>query len=145
MEATATENRIELEHYYAHSIELVWKAISDADSISKWFIKADFEARRGYEYTFTHESTTVTGTVLEVDPPRLLVYTWIVGGTTAETVVRWELREQEGGTLLRIDHTGFEKYADAAPSMIKSSVGGWNAVAAELEKWLNGELDTEQD
>jgi len=69
------------------------------------------------------------------------VYTWIVGGTTAETVVRWELSETNGGTLLRIDHTGFENYAESAPRMMKSAVGGWNSVAAELGRWLNGELD----
>ena len=142
MEATATQNRIDLECYYAHSIADVWRAISNADAISKWFIQADFVARKGYEYTFTHEETTVSGTVLEVDPPRLLVYTWIVGGTTAKTVVRWELTEQDAGTLLRIEHTGFEKYADAAPSMLKSSVGGWNAVASELEKWLDANLES---
>ncbi|NNF03183.1 MAG: hypothetical protein HKN17_01850 [Rhodothermales bacterium] len=135
--AVATNDSIELEQHYPHSIDDVWLAISEADRISTWFIQADFAAKVGYAYTFTHESTTVTGKVLEVEPPRRLVYTWIVGDTGVETIVSWTLTASNDGTLLRIEHTGFERYADTAPVMIKSSTGGWTAVATELMKYLD--------
>lgn len=131
-------HRIEMEHHYPHPIDRVWRAISDQDAISKWFIQADFLAQAGYHYTFTHEATTVTGQVLEVEPPTRLVYTWIVGKTTARTVVEWLLTPTETGTKLRIVHEGFENYADSAASMFTSSVKGWQAVINELAAYLDG-------
>ena len=128
------QHTIELEHEYAHPIEAVWEAISDAAAISKWFIEADFKPLVGYDYTFTHESTTVTGKVLEVDPPSLLKYTWIVGGV--ETTVSWRLSEREGRTTLKLVHEGIEKYADTAAHMFTTFTGGWEHCIAELETYL---------
>ena len=39
------------ERVFNHSIDTVWNAISKAEEISTWFIKADFKAEKGYEYT----------------------------------------------------------------------------------------------
>ena len=44
---------IKKEHVFNHPIDKVWDAISRAEEISIWFIKADFKAEKGYQYTFT--------------------------------------------------------------------------------------------
>ncbi len=63
----------------------------------------------------------VEGQYLEIDPPRLLVYTWVATYSgSLKTTVRWELEprdvhglHQQGphrvgsGTLVRIRHEGF--------------------------------------
>ena len=130
--------KVEKQHFYKSPISEVWEAISDQDQISAWFIQADFKAEIGYEYTFKHEDTTVTGKVLESDPVTNLVYTWIVGGTEVETEVRWTLEEKDGGTLLTIRHTGFENYSEeTAVSMFSSTQKGWDAVIKELTTFLS--------
>ena len=35
-----------------HSIDTVWNAITKAEEISTWFIKADFKAEEGYTSIF---------------------------------------------------------------------------------------------
>ena len=128
------QHKIELEHFYPHPVTAVWEAISTQDAISVWFIKADFQAKKGYGYTFTHEQTTITGTVLEVNPPSLLTYTWIVGGV--ETTVSWQLSKQKEGTLLRLIHTGIEHYGQTAANMFINFEGGWKHCISELETFL---------
>ena len=128
------QHKIELEHFYPHPVSNVWDAISKQEAISTWFIQADFQAEEGYGYTFTHEQTTITGTVLKASPPSELTYTWVVGGV--ETTVSWMLSAQENGTLLKLIHTGIEKYGESAAVMFGNFEGGWNNCIAELESYL---------
>jgi len=129
--------RIERTIHYPHPIDRVWHAISDAAQISEWFIAADFRAEVGFHYTFTHESTIVRGEVLEVDPPRLLVYTWVVGDNPARTTVRWRLQATNAGTELHLEHWGFEQDPASAVAMFEASTKGWEAVTAELATYLD--------
>ena len=134
------QHTITKEQFYKAPIRKVWEAITDEQQISAWFIKADFKAEVGYEYTFTHEQTMVTGEVTEVEPLHRLVYTWIVGETTAVTTVQWLLAEEDGGTLVTIIHSGFENYPDdTVSSMFTSSQKGWDVVLNELEDYLKTE------
>lgn len=128
--------RVELTRTYRHPIGVVWSAISDASEISEWFIQADFKAEVGYEYTFTHESTTIKGTVLNTQPPTTLVYTWVLGGVS--TTVHWRLEETSDGTLLTLIHDGIEAYGDSAANWFTSFEHGWTRCVDDLEKYLSG-------
>ena len=76
----------------------------------------------------------VYGEYLEVDAPRLLVYTWIASWTgDAKTVVRCELIAKENGTLLRIRHSGLSAYPELA-----QKYQGW----PRLLEWLRDYLET---
>ncbi len=120
-----------------HPINLVWNAITKAEEISSWFIQAEFKAEVGYKYTFTHEKTTITGKVLEANPVHKLVYTWKVNGTDVDTVVSWNLSENENGTLIQLEHSGISKYpGESAVKMFESFSGGWDHCMTELENYL---------
>ena len=128
------------EQFYSHPISEVWKAISEGKNISKWFIQADFQPTVGYQYTFTHEDTVIKGEVLEVAPVTTLAYTWIVGETSVATTVRWMLEEKDGGTALKLEHSGISKYpGESAAKMFSSFQGGWASCLNELEGYLEKE------
>ena len=129
-------NTIRLEHRYKHPIHAVWEAISQEKRISEWFIKARFEAKVGFDYTFTHESTVITGTVTAVEPPHRLVYTWIVGNPDVETTVSWELTQDGDDTVLVLEHSGIADYGDSAPQFFTNFEGGWKHCIDELQKYL---------
>jgi len=123
--------------HYAHSPEKVWDSISDGKAISDWFIKADFKAEMGYQYTFTHEDTIINGEVKEVNRPKKLAYTWIIKGVGIETLVEWILEEKDGGTELTIVHSGFDKYSDEKrESVFSAHSGGWEHQLSSLAKFL---------
>ena len=131
-------DKIIKKHQFKSPISQVWNAISVAEEISAWFIKADFKAEEGYTYTFTHENTVISGKVLKSDPVYELVYSWIVGGTEVETTVRWKLEENSEGTLLTLEHFGISNYpVETAVTMFNNFKGGWNSCVENLEKYLS--------
>ena len=124
-----------------HSIESVWNAITKAEEISTWFIKADFKAEEGYKYTFTSEPNekgcTVISGEIKKSTPYTLIYTWIVADTEIETTVKWELEAIENGTKLYLEHSGITNYAgDTAVAMFESFNGGWGNCINGLTEYL---------
>lgn len=74
----------------------------------------------------------VTGEYLEVDPPRLLVHSWVASWTgDAKTTVRWELESKDGGTLLRVVHCGLAAYPG-----IGGSYRGWPRMLGWIQALL---------
>jgi uncharacterized protein YndB with AHSA1/START domain len=77
-------------------------------------------------------SFEVTGEYLQVDPPHLLVYTWMASWTgDVKTTVRWELQSTEQGTLVRIRHSGLAAHPEVA-----KSYRGWPRMLGWLQAYL---------
>ena len=117
----------------AHPVKRVWEALTEPGQLRHW---APFTADRDLATTGdvmltvidggdSSEDVDQAGTVLESDPPRLLVYRW---GTD---VLRWELTSTEDGTTLVLRHTladegltsavaaGWHLCLDAADALMK--------------------------
>lgn len=124
-----------------HSIDTVWNAISKAEEISTWFIKADFKAEKGYKYTFTaapnEKGCTVISGEVKNATPYLLIYTWNVADTKTETTVKWELEATQEGTKLYLEHSGISNYeGETAVAMFNSFNGGWDNCISGLTTYL---------
>ena len=73
-----------------------------------------------------------SGEYVEIDPPRLLVYTWVASWTGEfRTSVRWELEPAKEGTLVRIRHSGF-----AAHPQLAQGYKGWPRMLGRLQALL---------
>ncbi len=133
------------EKVFQHSIDRVWKAITQAEEISRWFIHADFKAEPGYAYTFTateeHGGTQIKGKVIEANP-YTLKYTWRVGDTPIETTVTWTLEKQdENKTKLTLVHAGIAQFpGESAMEMLGHFDKGWDACLSVLPNYLNSEV-----
>jgi uncharacterized protein YndB with AHSA1/START domain len=71
------------------------------------------------------------GEVLEIDPPRLLVFTWFANfhsDPNHRSIVRWELTPTKSGTHVKVTHSGLASEAIAA----KDYAGGWPGVLEEI-------------
>ena len=96
---------------YPHAPEKVWRALTDPRAIAQWFMHNDFEPRVGHRFQFRVEprrrgwSGIVDCQVLEVDPPRRLVYSW--RGNGLDTIVAWTVEAIGESTRVRLEHTGF--------------------------------------
>lgn len=110
--------RLELEATYPHPPERVWRALVDPDAMAEWLMESDFEPVEGRAFRFTFESKLpgaggeVLCEVVEIDPPRKMVWTWRDTWAWARqerpTTVTWTLRPEDGGTRLTLVHEGFE-------------------------------------
>jgi uncharacterized protein YndB with AHSA1/START domain len=99
-----TRPAVRLERRLPDPPEIVWAAITERERLRAWFpcdvIVSDGEWVPGAEISFPFPADvmdlTLTGEVLEVDRPNLLVYTW------GEETLRFELAPDAGGTLLTL-------------------------------------------
>jgi uncharacterized protein YndB with AHSA1/START domain len=75
----------------------------------------------------------VSGEYVEVDPPRLVSYTWVASWSgPLKTLVRWELEPVDGGTLVHVRHSGFAGAAEAAQNHYQ----GWQRVIAWMQAFV---------
>ena len=73
-----------------------------------------------------------SGEYVEVDPPRLLVQTWIASwATQVQTTVRWELQPKDQGTLVKHQHCGLSAHPKVAKSF-----RGWSRLLGWLQALL---------
>ena len=100
----------------------VFAALTDPEQILQWWgspeayrtTGAQCDVRVGGSYRLEATSSegnvmNIVGTFLEVDPPKRLAYTWNPSweDDMPETIVRFDLTERDGSTLVRLEHTGF--------------------------------------
>jgi uncharacterized protein YndB with AHSA1/START domain len=141
---TPDQDKIISEIEIAAPMERVFKAISDAEDIrrrSPHLSVYEMEARVGGKWRLEmhvpkphHGVTTIRhgGEILEVDPPRLLVYTWTANfhdNPKGQSIVRWELTPTKSGTHVKLTHSGLA----SEPAACKDYAGGWPGVLQEIK------------
>lgn len=110
---------LRMERRLAHPPERVWPALLEPERLATWFpTTVTIEPRVGgaVEYGFGGP-----GTVTDLDPPRLVAYTWETDH------LRWELSADGTGSLLVLVHT-FDDRAGAA-----SFAAGWDGCLDALD------------
>ncbi len=115
--------------------ETVWRFLTDKDKLGQWFFSADSDLTARSDYVLQGEADDGSkvrkcwGSVLELDRPNKLVYTFTIeplGG--AMTTVTWRLEQVHGGTRLMLEHEGIDAAAgDSALSLLMALDGGWDA------------------
>lgn len=82
----------------------LWSAITDPDRTARWAFRTELEPRAGGVLRFDYgEAGSAEGTVVEWDEPSVLEYEW-GSDTDMPWRVRFELSEDDDGTVLTFDH-----------------------------------------
>jgi uncharacterized protein YndB with AHSA1/START domain len=146
---TPDEDSVIAEIDIAAPPERVFEALTDPDQLMRWFNDANcpvkfwqMDARLGCSYSYATEKANFAvngvdefkchGEITEMDPPRLLVYTWISNwhlDPRRKTVVRWELMPTATGTHVKVTHSGLAQEPEAR----KDYSGGWAGVVEQLK------------
>jgi len=96
-----------------HPPEKVWRALTDPVLLAEWLLPViGLELEPGAAFTFKTQphpgwDGTVHCRMLEIDPPRRLSYTWVVGDMVLDTVVTFTLTPTASGTRLSLVQSGF--------------------------------------
>jgi len=132
----------------------VFEALTDPKQLLHWFTDAScpvkfwrMDARLGGSYSYATEKSNFVvngvdefkckGEITEIDPPRVLVYTWFANwhlDPQKETVVRWELTPTVSGTHVKVKHSGLAQEPEAR----KDYSGGWPGVVEKLKAFAEG-------
>lgn len=133
----------------------VWHALSDADTFGSWFgVKFDGGARfepgqravgsvtyPGYEYLKFDVQ------VERVEPQKLLSWRWHPAPMERDrdysaeptTLVVFELKEVDGGTLLTVVESGFDQIpAERRDEAFRMNSGGWDGQVENIRKHVTG-------
>lgn len=136
---------IMVDDVFPHAPETVWEALTSGALMARWLMQpTGFEPVQGTRFTFR---TTPAGAwdgvihcqVLEVIPNERFAYSWKGGddgnagyGSRLDTVVTWTLAPAEGGTRLRLVHSGF--VLPQNETAFRSMGQGWRKVVPRLRE-----------
>ena len=122
---------LRLERRLAHSVERVWRAVSEPPELARWFVAgASWTPAVGE----TFEAAGEQGRVTAVEPPRLLAWTWGVERYS------FELAPDGEGCLLVFTHVFNPEFG---PDW--QHAAGWDTYFDRLEAHVAGGFLSEQD
>ncbi len=138
---------IEVDQFLGRPPDQVWQALTDPDLLARWLMPNDFRPAVGHQFTFRTEPVPEYGfdgivhcQVLDLDPPRLLRFSW--RGGPLDTVVSWRLVPEGAGTRLLITHDGFDDSDPAQRMTMGIMGGGWRGhLVKRLRELLDGAPD----
>lgn len=154
---TPSQDALVTEINIAAPPERVFRALTDPAQLKVWFGDPScppkfwtMDARRGGSYSYATEKSATTingvnefkchGEILEFDPPRLLVYTWIANwhdDKQRKTTVRWDLTAAGSGTHVKVTHSGLVQ-----EKVVREDYrGGWPGVVESLKKFSEAGKD----
>ena len=135
---TTTTRSLVIEREMPYPPEKIWRALTEGPLIKEWLMDNDFQPVVGHGFSFRSTPVpnwngVIDSEVLVVEPSKKLSYTW--GTMGMESVVVWTLVPTSGGTLLRMEQSGFGSDQDAA---YKGATYGWNKFIGNMERVVGG-------
>ncbi|ALN64972.1 hypothetical protein GLA29479_4126 [Lysobacter antibioticus] len=148
----ASTDRIEKQILLKAPRSRVWQALADAESFGEWF-GVRLEGQRfvpgqitqGYITYPGYEHLLMQVEVQRVEPERLLSFHWHPYAVDAEvdysheapTLVEFTLEEVDGGTLLRVVESGFDRVpASRRDEAFRMNSGGWDEQMKNIERYV---------
>jgi uncharacterized protein YndB with AHSA1/START domain len=133
-----TTQTLVIERVFQHPPEKLWRALTENPLITQWLMNNDFEPVVGRKFQFRSEPVPnwdgiIDSEVLVVEPNKKLSYSW--GSLGLESVVVWTLTPADGGTHLRMEHSGFRP---DQPQAYKGANYGWQKFLGNLERVVAG-------
>ena len=119
---------VTVEREFPYPPEKLWRALTQPHLIEAWLMKSDFQPLAGHAFRFTADWGSVDCQVREVDPFKVLSYTWAAHGL--ESVVTWTLDATRTGTSLKMEQFGFRQDQEQA---FQGAKYGWNKFFNSLE------------
>jgi len=128
---------------FNESISKVWQGLTDPEMVKQYFFGTDLKSdfKKGSRITFSGKwegkKYEDGGTILEIDPPKLLKYTYWSSMMGIEDKpenyynITYELHEKEGVTVLVVTQDGVK-----SQESLEHSEQNWQTVFDGLKKIL---------
>ena len=132
---------IVIERLFNSSKDKIWKALTDPAEIKDWFYDfGDFKAEVGFKFQFSggHKDDVHylhLCEVTEVIPGTMLSYSWRYEGYPGISIVKFELTDESGKTLLILKHSGIDTFPKDNPHFsLLNFKDGWSQLINKLSK-----------
>ncbi|MCA9833526.1 MAG: SRPBCC domain-containing protein [Thermomicrobiales bacterium] len=115
--------------------EEVWRALTEPQLLARWWAPGDIRPVIGHKFTLDMGAWGVRDCeVLAVKEYELLQYSFSGGGL--DTVISWRLVQEEGGTHLFLEHSGFDFDTEIGETAFKGMGSGWPTVLGRISDVL---------
>jgi uncharacterized protein YndB with AHSA1/START domain len=134
---------IVVDEVFPHTPETIWNVLTTGELIARWLMApTGFEPIKDKHFSFATKADgewdgVIRCQVLEVTPNERLVHTWRSGHETnagyvsrLDTIVTWTLTKVDGGTRIRLVHSGFVMPKNI--SVFQNISEGWPKVISKL-------------
>jgi uncharacterized protein YndB with AHSA1/START domain len=135
-----------IERTFDASIARVWKAITNKDDMKEWYFELDeFIPKPGFEFQFyageKDKCYLHLCRVTEVVEGKKIAYSWKYDGYEGDSLVSFELFDEEGKTRLKLTHSGLETFPASNPDLARHNFEkGWNQIiGVSLKKYLESQ------
>ena len=133
-----TTRSLVIEKELPHPPEKIWRALTQGPLIKEWLMDNDFQPVVGHRFNFRSTpmpnwNGVIDCEVLVVEPNKKLSYSWNSMGL--ESVVVWTLVATSGGTLVRMEQSGFRPDQEAD---YQGANYGWQKFIGGLERVVAG-------
>jgi uncharacterized protein YndB with AHSA1/START domain len=132
-----------IERTFDAPITRVWKAITNKEDMKQWYIDlAEFKPQAGFEFQFYEGEKDKPYLhlckVTEVIEGKKIAYSWKYDGYEGDSLVSFELFDEEGKTRLKLTHSGLETFPASNPDLARHNFEkGWNQIiGVSLKKYL---------
>ncbi len=149
MSPTSVSDTIVQEIAIKASAERIFKALTDPVQRVKWWgsegrfqtTHMESDLRPGGKWTMRGDGIggkpfEVSGEYREIEPPRLLIFTWLPNwqDDASESIVRFDLEEKNGITTVRLTHSGLTTDSSRASHKGCPQILGW------LQAYVEGQV-----
>ena len=133
-----TTRSLVIEKEMPYPPEKIWQTLTEGVLIKEWLMDNDFQPVVGHKFKFgstpmPNWNGVIDSEVLVVEPNKKLSYSW--GSLGLESVVVWTLVATSGGTLVRMEQSGFRPDQEAN---YKGANYGWQKFIGGLERVVAG-------
>jgi uncharacterized protein YndB with AHSA1/START domain len=146
------QNSIEKRIEIAAPSGRVWRALTDSRQFGEWFrvsMEGPFVVGKkvGGQLTYPgYEHIRMEIEVKAINPETSFSYTWhpysvdpkVDYSQETPTLVEFELEPVEGGTILKVTESGFDKIpSDRRAEAFRMNTGGWAQQMKNIEVYVN--------
>lgn len=151
------QNMVVVERFMRAEPARIFRALTVAEELERWFFSAArTDPRTGGDYRIEWQHAEEPernharfGTYRRLVPDELVEFEWhgtrkAPAGDLPPTLVTITLTPRDGGTLVRLVHTGWPQNEDGA-GLLKGHDMGWTFYMENLEAWLTGGPDRRRE
>lgn len=129
-----------IEETYNAPIGKVWSALTDRSEMKQWYFDIkEFKPEVGFEFQFyggTEERQYLhLCKIVDVVKEQKIAYTWRYKGFEGDTLVTFELKNENGKTHVKLAHEGVETFQKDNPDFAAENfAAGWTEIIKRMLK-----------
>jgi uncharacterized protein YndB with AHSA1/START domain len=122
---------IQVDQWFPHAPEAVWKALTDPALHARWWAAGDVRPVVGHRFELDMgQWGKQPCEVIEVEAGKLLKYRFGIGNI--DTKITWRLAVEGAGTRLRMTQEGFDMNSPMGKMAYDGMREGWPKVVANI-------------